>query len=178
MEFNDPAREGASRPLPPVFSHLATTRSALADGVPVGPFFGPNRPGGRAPRRGTVGGRHATPGEDAYGEPDRAGAAVTSPVADHTAALAIPLSTEPDDVRGAATPAGDTPTEEVASRAGRVSEGATRLAEELAERLERLASRLRAEGDPRLALTTEDGDRLEAIIARVVRDHLTRDLGG
>ena len=178
MELIDSPRDEASRPLPPVFSRLGVTRSGLADGAPAGPYFGPLRPGARAPGRNTARREHAAPGELAHRRLERAGAPATPPVTDRTAALAIPLPTEPDDARAAASPPADSPREHRAAEAGHAAAPVNRLAEEVAERLERLAFRLRTEGDPRLALAAGAGDDLDAIIARVVSDHLTRDLGG
>jgi hypothetical protein len=186
MEFNDLPREEAPRPLPPAFSRLAVTRSGLADGAPAEPYFGPHRPAARALGRITASaeslmaahapGGHAARDEFAHGRRERAVAAAT-PVGDRTAALAMPLPTEPDDARVAASPPVDSPTGHRPARAGHEAAPATRLAEEVAERLERLALRLRTEGDPRLAIASGADDDLDAIIARVVSDHLTRDLG-
>lgn len=177
MELNESPREEASRPLPPVFSRLAVTRSGLADGAPARPYFGPPRPAARAPGRSGASRQHAVPGELAHGRLERAGAPATPSFADRTAALAIPLPTEPDDARAAASSPAESRAEHDATEAGSAAAPVNRLAEEVAERLERLAFRLRTEGDPRLALTAGDGDELDAIIARVVSDHLTRDLG-
>ncbi|HEX7090192.1 MAG TPA: hypothetical protein VF192_08645 [Longimicrobiales bacterium] len=186
MESNDPSREEASRPLPPVFSRLAVTQSGLADGAPAGPYFGPHRPAARALGRTTASaepvvaarapGEHAAPTELAHGRWERAVAGAT-PIADRTAALAMPLPTEPDDARAAASPLADPAAGHRTAQDGRGAAPAARLAEEVAERLERLALRLRTEGDPRLAIAARADDDLDAVIARVVSDHLTRDLG-
>src|SRR5690606_36026395 len=103
------------------------------------------------------------------------------PVLDRTAAHGAPLAPQPDDagaVAGAAAP--DAPAEPGRPRGAPSAQPLAApdraLADLVAERLERLASRIRAVGDPRLALATDSGDPLDAVVADIVGDYL-RDQG-
>ncbi|MFO7261561.1 MAG: hypothetical protein DIU52_010425 [bacterium] len=101
------------------------------------------------------------------------------PVLDRTAAHGAPLAHQPDDV--AAVAGAEAAVETV--RAGGPSPSSRGLGERdraladlVADRLERLAARIRAEGHPRLARATDTGEPLDAVLVDIVGDYL-RDRG-
>ena len=103
------------------------------------------------------------------------------PVLDRTAAHGAPLAPQPDDVVAVTgMPGADgavEPGRSGGASSARPSTAADRaLADLIAERLERLAARIRAEGDPRLARATDSGEPLDAVLADIVGDYL-RDQG-
>jgi len=102
-------------------------------------------------------------------------------VLDRTAAHGAPLAPQPDDVRAETGTAPDGAPVEPRAGAGAPSArppagSDPELANFVAERLERLASRIRTVGDPRLALATDSGEPLDAVVADIVGDYL-RDQG-
>jgi hypothetical protein len=100
-------------------------------------------------------------------------------VLDRTAAHGAPLAHQPDDV--AAVAGAEAAVETV--RAGGPSPSSRGLGERdraladlVADRLERLAATIRAEGHPRLARATDTGEPLDAVLVDIVGDYL-RDRG-
>lgn len=181
MRFADPPQHDTGSPFPPTFSRLsADPRPDVGDSAPTRPYYGPAGPAPRAGKR-----REGTGGTGA-GSPRAERRAATPappllPVADRTAAHGVPLVSEPDDAgagAGAALEAhAGTGRDAGVGAPPRPAAGAgSALADLVADRLEQLASRLRAHGDPRLAVATTGGEPLDAVVAGIVGDYL-RDQG-
>src|SRR5690606_30918082 len=180
----DTPTPAADSPLPPVYSRLSAAPlpgGVVEDGAPARPYYGP---GGLPPRDARPVGASPGPGRpDARVEPSGTVNASVSPrlipVLDRTAAHGAPLAHQPDDV--AAVAGAEAAVETV--RAGGPSPSSRGLGERdraladlVADRLERLAARIRAEGHPRLARATDTGEPLDAVLVDIVGDYL-RDRG-
>ena len=184
MRFADPPQPAPNSPLPPVFSRLSTDpRPALDGGAPAGPYFGPSGPAPRGRKRGGPTRAAGSAGEQAGRPP--AGARPASPpvppVLDRTAAHGAPLAPQPDDAVAVAGTAGPDAAVEPGRPGGAPSAQPLaapdrELADLVADLLERLAARIRAEGDPRLARATDSGEPLDVVLADIVGDYL-RDQG-
>ncbi len=183
MRFADPPQPVPNSPLPPVFSRLSTARlsGGVGDGAPAGPYFGPSSPVLRVSKRGDA---VRAAGEAGRGR-QRTGARVAvlpvMPVLDRTAAHGAPLAPQPDDAVAVAGTAGPDAAVEPGRPGGAPSAQPLaapdrELADLVADRLERLAARIRAEGDPRLARATDSGEPLDVVLADIVGDYL-RDQG-
>jgi len=185
MRFADPSQPVPDSPLPPVYSRLSTTRlsGGVGDGAPAGPYFGPSGPAPRASKRADA--ARAAGGDGVRAGRQRTGARVAAPpimpLLDRTAAHGAPLAPQPDDVVAVTGTAGPDGAVEPGRPGGApparpVAAPDRSLADLVADRLERLAAKIRAQGDPRLARATDSGEPLDAVLADIVGDYL-RDQG-
>ena len=184
--YADTRKPAPDSPLPPTYSRLSADplSGRGEDGAPAGPYFGPGGPPPRGARRGTA----AWAGTASTGAPTGRQRTVSTPapspimrVLDRTAAHGAPLTPQPDDAAAVAGASGSDASPEP-GRPGVVEAGRgvaapdRALADLVADRLERLAARIRAKGDPRLARATDSGEPLDAVLADIVGDYL-RDRG-